>query len=222
MRGLRASAVAIKLESGNVAMRTATSTPVETMSTGVSVSSRSIRRFGLCARSFGIRGMMTARPNESGAVTRSNPAAPVLDGASTPRPASAASSMVAANGRKASPSVVRETERVVRWMRRTPSSASKAANRRVAVMAVSPNLLAAADRLPAEAAFRNTAIPRESIITVSDTRVYQIGYIHSTALECYFLHRSGTEIDVPNCSRDRNDARYPFYDVEQMQSCYPL
>jgi hypothetical protein len=96
--------------------------------------------------------------------------------------------MVAANGRKASPSVVRETERVVRWMRRTPSSASKAANRRVAVMAVRPNLLAAADRLPAEAAFRNTAIPRESIITVSDKRVYQTAYIHSTALEYHFLH----------------------------------
>ncbi len=62
----------------------------------------------------GMSGMMSLRPKVTGALTRSRPDAPDDDGLSTARAASCVSRISSANGRKASPSLVRETARVER------------------------------------------------------------------------------------------------------------
>ena len=171
-------------------MRNATSMPFPTISTCSSVASKSTCREGCCCMNRVSMGATIFRPNPAEAVMRRRPERWVPSGNRSASALLLSSSSACACGKKMSPSLVGERERVVRCTSLTPSSASRLLRDRDAAMALTESRRAAPARLPALTASTNTSISSSLIISFIVMLPYQITYLHYLSLRCHSLFTS--------------------------------
>ena len=152
--------VATSGESGNSPMRTAASTPSSTRSITRSSSSNSTSTAGYFSMNSLTQGPTCSRPNITGAVRRNLPRGSNRRAESAASPASTSARTRRQWSRYSRPSSVSAIRRVVRWISRTPSSASSAAIDRTTEGGDIPSACAAAVMLPLSATFRKTVIAR--------------------------------------------------------------
>ena len=169
------------------AMRNATSMPFPTISICSSVASRSTCRAGCCCINSGNIGATILRPNAAEAVMRRRPDRCVPSGNRSASALFLSSSNACACGKKTSPSLVGERDRVVRCTSLTPNSASRLLRERDAAMALIESRRAAPARLPALIASTNTSTSSSFIVSLFVMLPYQSTYLQYLSLHCHSL-----------------------------------